>query len=106
MIQGEITSKGLGNGCSIWLSYGTGGALSKNVRRTTRAISCANRVTWTRQHSLIRGEKSLNLRAFRGMTPECQFPIFSPMKKPANALALRAFNLVAGVGFEPTTFRL
>jgi hypothetical protein len=27
-------------------------------------------------------------------------------KKPANALTLRVFILVAGVGFEPTTFRL
>ena len=28
------------------------------------------------------------------------------MKKPANALASRAFYLVAGIGFEPMTFRL
>jgi hypothetical protein len=28
------------------------------------------------------------------------------IKNPANALTRRAFNLVAGVGFEPTTFRL
>jgi hypothetical protein len=28
------------------------------------------------------------------------------MKKPANVLTLQVFILVAGVGFEPTTFRL
>jgi hypothetical protein len=55
---------------------------------------------------MTRDGKALILIALREMTHRgVNWPNLR-MKKSANALTLRAFKLVAGVGFEPTTFRL
>jgi hypothetical protein len=51
-------------------------------------------------------EKSLISIAFPELASGEQNLANWPMKKPANPLRMRAFYLVAGVGFEPTTFRL
>jgi hypothetical protein len=44
--------------------------------------------------------------AFRGLADAEQNLANRQMKSPLTVLRLRAFCLVAGVGFEPTTFRL
>jgi hypothetical protein len=59
-----------------------------------------------RQHGMTRDEKALIFMGLRGRTTFTRFRANPRMKKPANALTWRAFYLVAGVGFEPTTFRL
>jgi hypothetical protein len=51
-------------------------------------------------------DKRLNLLAFGGTGQKARNLPISEMKKPANALAKLAFFLVAGIGFEPMTFRL
>jgi hypothetical protein len=55
---------------------------------------------------MILDSKALILLALLRLTTRLANSAIWRMKKPANALALRAFYLVAGVGFEPTTFRL
>ena len=67
---------------------------------------CAKRVTWTRHYAMIRHRKALILLTLRRMTAKGPIRSNSRTKKPANELMQRAFGLVAGVGFEPTTFRL
>lgn len=79
---------------------------TRNAWRTDVAIPCANHVTWTRQYRMIRGEMALILLTFLRQSPKGQIGANFRAKKPANALALRAFILVAGIGFEPMTFRL
>src|ERR1700691_4157967 len=79
---------------------------TRNAWRTETADLCAIRVTSTRQHTMIQGEKALILLTFLRQSSKEQIGTNFCAKKPANALALRAFSLVAGVGFEPTTFRL
>jgi hypothetical protein len=51
-------------------------------------------------------DKALIFLALGGLTNIVGKSASLRAKKPANALTLRVFNLVAGVGFEPTTFRL
>jgi hypothetical protein len=51
-------------------------------------------------------EKPLIFMPFGGFVIFARNPAIMPMRKPANVLTWRAFYLVAGVGFEPTTFRL
>jgi hypothetical protein len=51
-------------------------------------------------------DKSLNFLALGVLTEIDGRSANLRVKKPANALTWRAFKLVAGVGFEPTTFRL
>ena len=55
---------------------------------------------------MIRRKKALILLAFDKIVAAFGNPPNFRMQKPANALALRAFYLVAGIGFEPMTFRL
>jgi hypothetical protein len=55
---------------------------------------------------MARRDKRLNLLTFSGARQKAQKPPTFRMKKPANAVALLAFFLVAGIGFEPMTFRL
>jgi hypothetical protein len=50
--------------------------------------------------------KGLNLLAFGNMRQKGENLPILRMKKPANALAKLAIFLVAGIGFEPMTFRL
>src|SRR5207253_516256 len=69
-------------------------------------VSCAKHVTWTSRYWMIRGRKVLISLGLLRTAPRLGNSVIWRMKKPANALALRAFYLVAGVGFEPTTFRL
>ncbi|MFY9900860.1 MAG: hypothetical protein WBG18_18745 [Xanthobacteraceae bacterium] len=69
-------------------------------------FSCAKHVTWTRRYSMTHRDKALIFLALGGLTKIEGKSVNLRMKKPANALTWRAFNLVAGVGFEPTTFRL
>jgi hypothetical protein len=77
-----------------------------NTCRTKQVLPCAEHVTWTRRYWMILDSKALILLALLRLTTRLANSAIWRMKKPANALALRAFYLVAGVGFEPTTFRL
>jgi hypothetical protein len=71
-----------------------------------RPRSCANHVTWKRQHTMICDEKALIF------IPFCELALFARieqifcMRKPAKSLTWRVFYLVAGIGFELMTFRL
>ena len=69
-------------------------------------LPCAKCVTWTRYYAMTRHRKALILLALRRMMAEKPKSGYYRAKKPANALASRAFGLVAGTGFEPVTFRL
>ena len=76
------------------------------AQANTLRIPCAKRVTWTRLYAMIRRSKALILLASLRPALEGPFKRNLRIRKPANVLTLRAFGLVAGVGFEPTTFRL
>jgi hypothetical protein len=68
--------------------------------------SCAKHVTWTRRYSMTQCDKPLDFLAFDASAKIEGKSTNLRVKNPANALTWRDFNLVAGVGFEPTTFRL
>src|ERR1022692_2461049 len=67
---------------------------------------CAKRVTWTRRHPMTRDRKALILIALWRTVDGGPNRSKSVNEKARNTLTPRAFKLVAGVGFEPTTFRL
>jgi hypothetical protein len=56
-------------------------------------------------HAMTPHDKGLKLLTFGGTGQKAGKLPFSRTKKPANAFALLAFFLVAGIGFEPMTFR-
>jgi hypothetical protein len=78
--------------------------VAKNACRTDIAFSCAEHVTWTRQYTMTRGDKALILIALGRITHGgANWPNWRA-KKPANALALRAFVMVAGVSVDSCHF--
>jgi hypothetical protein len=110
LLRGLPASEDVASLLLFWMplsDVGSGGSMqASNVPGTNGHVSCANHVTWTSQHAMTRREKALIFMAFREVAISARNPAILNMKKPANALTWRAFCLVAGVGFEPTTFRL
>src|SRR5207253_7793356 len=107
----EATRSGLVTGASSGMSKTTRTVASlpeikltniKTGRRGTERLAnryclpCAEHVTWTRQHRMIRHQKPLILMVLLGMIAKRANWANSRMQKPANVLTLRAFRLVAG----------
>jgi hypothetical protein len=77
-----------------------------NAWRTNDRVSCANHVTWTGQHAMTLREKTLIFMAFREVATSARNRVILQMRNPLTHWRCGFFYLVAGVGFEPTTFRL
>jgi hypothetical protein len=60
--------------------------LPRNACRTDKRVSCAIHVTWTRQHAVIRDEKTLIFMAFRGPADFGYIGQIFQMRKPARSL--------------------